>query len=246
VSRGRDLPTTTRAAKGTFAIQKAHASWALERGRNHDESEPANMGELPPLRAGIMDSGKECQPDGWLWKGAEKMTTEHQRTPEEEGFNRLLDEKWNLLSEDARELVGLAQLEAYKDNLVHNCDCHPLEYSMCMEDMVRLAGELGDQEREFIAEVGRAATAAAAALDPEDKRPAGHKVCMGDVHRFYDMVSGMIEEALEPKTDREREEARRGLWMGYADFEVRLERNSAQAEEQVSGQVPHDPDDIPF
>ena len=41
------------------------------------------------------------------------MTTEHQLTPEEEAFNRLLHEKQNLLSEDARELVGLAQREAY-------------------------------------------------------------------------------------------------------------------------------------
>ena len=174
------------------------------------------------------------------------MTTEHQLTPEEEAFDRLLDEKRPLLSDNARELLGLALDEAYKINLVSSYSYQPLEYFMGMEDMVRLAGELGDQEREFSAEVGCAATAAAAALDPEDKRPAGYRVCIGDVHRYFDMVSGMIEEALEPKTDREREEVRVGLWMDYADFERRSERGSAQAHQQAPGQVPLETDDIPF
>ena len=174
------------------------------------------------------------------------MTTEHQLTPEEEAFDRLLDEKWTLLSEYARELIGLALHEAYKDNLIRTYCYQPLEYYMGMEDMVRLADELGDQDREFSAEVGHAAAAAAAALDPEDKRPAGHKVCIGDVHRYYDMVSGMILEALEPKTDREREEARVGLWMDYADFERGIERDPAQARQRAPVQGPLDIDDIPF
>ena len=174
------------------------------------------------------------------------MTTEHQRTPEEEAFDRLLDEKWTLLSEHARELIGLAQHEAYKYNLIRSYAYQPFEYFMGMEDMVRLACELGDQDREFSAEVGRAATAAAAALNPEDEGPAGHRVCIGDVHRYYDMVSGMIEEALKPKTDREREEARVGLWVDYADLERRIERDSAQARQQAPVQVPLDIDDIPF
>lgn len=174
------------------------------------------------------------------------MTTEHQLTPEEEAFDRLLDEKWMLLSEYARELIGLALHEAYKDNLIRTYCYQPLEYYMGMEDMVRLAGELGDQDREFIAEVERAATAAAAALDPEDERPAGHRVCIGDVHRYYDMVSAMIVEALKPKTDREREEARVGLWMDYADFEKQIERNSAQARQRAPVQAALDIDDIPF
>ena len=166
------------------------------------------------------------------------MTTEHQRTPEEEAFHRLLDEKWSLLSEYARELIGLAQDEAYKDNLIKTYLYYPPEYHMGMADMIRLAGELGDQDREFVAEVGRAAAAAAAALDAEDERPA--------VQGYYDMVSGMIKKALEPRTDREREEARVGLWMDYADLERRIERDSAQARQQAPVQVPLDIADIPF
>ena len=174
------------------------------------------------------------------------MQTEYKRTREEEAFYRLLDEKQSLLSEDALKLVGLAQHEAYKYNLVSNYAYQPVEYFMGMEDMVRLAGELGDQEREFIATVGRAATAAAAAIDPEDERPAGYKVCGGDVHYYYEMVSGMIEKALGPKTHREREEARVGLWMDYADYERRIARDSVKVQEQAPGQETLDLDDIPF
>jgi len=174
------------------------------------------------------------------------MTTELEWTPEEEAFDRLLDEKRSLLSEDALQLIGQAQHEAYKYNLVRNYAYQSFEYFMGMEDMVRLAGELSDQEREIIAAVGRAASAAAAAIDPEDETPVGHKVCRRDVHDYYEMVSGMIEKALEPKTDREREEARVGLWVDYADLEGRIERNSAQVQQQAPGQVPLDLNDIPF
>jgi hypothetical protein len=174
------------------------------------------------------------------------MTTEHQLTPEEEAFDRLLDEKWPLLSEEARELIGLARHEAYKFNLVSSYAYQPFEYFMGMEDMVRLAGALGDQDREFSVEVGRAAAAAAAALDPEDERSAGHRVCIGNVHDYYIVVSGMIEAALEPKTDREREEARAGLWIDYADFEKRIERDSAKVHQRAPVQAPLDMDDIPL
>jgi hypothetical protein len=49
----------------------------------------------------------------------------------------------------------------------------------------------------------------------------------GDVHDYCEMVSGMIEKALEPKTEHEREEARVELWVEYADFERRIRRDSA-------------------
>jgi hypothetical protein len=77
-----------------------------------------------------------------------------------------------------------------------------------MEDMVHLSGEISDQEREIIAAIGRTANTAAAAIDPDDERSAGHKVCGRDVRHYYEMVSGLIESALEPKTDRERKSFR--------------------------------------
>ena len=155
------------------------------------------------------------------------MSTEYRKTREEEAFERLLDEKRDLLSEDALELLGTAQYEAYKYNLVRTYSYQPFEYFMGMENMVRLSGELSYQEREIIVAVGRAAAAAAAAIDPEDERLAGYREYGGDVHDYYEMVSGMIEKALEPKTEHEREEARIGLWVEYADFERRIRRDSA-------------------
>lgn len=66
MSRGRSLPVTMSAAKRTFATQKARASWALKRGPKQDESDPVNSGRFTALCASVMDSGRECQPDGWL------------------------------------------------------------------------------------------------------------------------------------------------------------------------------------
>jgi uncharacterized protein YbjT (DUF2867 family) len=170
------------------------------------------------------------------------MQTEYERTPEEESFYQLLDATRGQLSGEALELIGIAQNEAYKYNLVRNYAYQVHEYYMAMEDMVRLSGEISDKEREIIAAIGRSATAAAAAIDPDDERPAGHKVCGGDVRDYYEMVSGMIESALEPKSVREREEARVRLWMDHADFEARIRLNSARAR----AQGPQDLDEYPF
>jgi hypothetical protein len=66
------------------------------------------------------------------------MATEYRKTQEEEAFERLLDEKRDLLSEDALKLVGTAQYEAYKYNFIKDYTYQPFEYFMGMEDMVRL------------------------------------------------------------------------------------------------------------
>jgi hypothetical protein len=174
------------------------------------------------------------------------MQTEYERTPEEESFYRLLDATRGLLSGDALKLVWIAQDEAYKYNLVWSYAYQPIEYYMAMEDMVHFSGEISDQEREIIAAIGRAANAAAAAIDPDDERPAGHKVCGRDVRHYHEMVSGMIESALEPKTDGEREEARVRLWMDHADFEARIRQDSAQVQPQAPDLAPQDLDDHPF
>jgi hypothetical protein len=179
------------------------------------------------------------------------MTTEYQRTREEDVFERLLDEKWGELSEEAHSIVRTAYVEAYKYNLVRSYSYQPFEYFMGMEDMVRLSGELGDHEREILLEVGRAAAAAAAVIDPEDKRPAGYRGYGWNVHHYYKMMSGMIEEALQPKTNAEREEARVGLWRDYANFEKQIEPDSRLSRERLAqrrlaGLEPEDLADCPF
>jgi hypothetical protein len=60
------------------------------------------------------------------------------------------------------------------------------------------------------------------------------------------MAASMIEEALKPETDMEREDARVGLWEDYADFRRRIMRDSAQAQRQASDPAPSDLDDHPF
>ena len=65
-SRERDLLVTMSAAKRTFATQKARASWTLEWGRKQDGMALRILKVLPPIRAGVMGSGTECQPDGRL------------------------------------------------------------------------------------------------------------------------------------------------------------------------------------
>jgi hypothetical protein len=56
------------------------------------------------------------------------MQTEYERTPEEESFYRLLDATRGLLSGDAlKQLVGIAQDEAYKYNLVRSYAYQPVE-----------------------------------------------------------------------------------------------------------------------
>ena len=66
MSRGRGLPVTMSAAKRTFATQKARASWTLEWGREQDGRALRILKVLPPIRASVMGSGRECQLNGRL------------------------------------------------------------------------------------------------------------------------------------------------------------------------------------
>ena len=56
------------------------------------------------------------------------MTTEHQTTPEEEAYQRLLDEVWETLSEPAQTVIEEAQSAAYATNMVHSYCFQPEEY----------------------------------------------------------------------------------------------------------------------
>jgi hypothetical protein len=141
-----------------------------------------------------------------LKRGAERMTTENRWTPEEEAFERLLDEKQGMLSEHALALVGTAHDEAYAKFLVKSHCYQPEEYVEAMEKMLGLAVELTDHEREVLAEISFAALNAAASIDPDDKTPAGgHRVLMVDVHWYYWTISDMIGHTLQKETEVERQ-----------------------------------------
>ena len=66
MSRERDPLVTMSAAKRTFATKNARALWTLDWGRKHDGRGLRISDVLTPIRAGVMGSGRDCQPDGWL------------------------------------------------------------------------------------------------------------------------------------------------------------------------------------
>jgi hypothetical protein len=130
-----------------------------------------------------------------------KMATEYQATPEEEAYGRLLEEKWELLSEAARTMANEARLAAYATYMVHGyCGFQQEEYEEAMEKMRVAAAELSGHECELLAKLWRAALAAAASIDSEDfETLAGYRVYSGDLHWYYRMLSGIVEKILEEK-----------------------------------------------
>src|SRR5829696_5721132 len=102
------------------------------------------------------------------------MTNEHRTTPEEEAYWRLLDEKWETLSEAARTVLREAEAAASVAKMVHNYCFQPEEYDEAMEKMRLAAVELSDRECELLAKIWRAALAAAASIDPSDERLVGY------------------------------------------------------------------------
>ncbi len=127
------------------------------------------------------------------------MNTEHQTTREEEAYWRLLEEAKSELSEAAGIVIRKAQLAAYATNMVRSYCFQPEEYDEAMENMRLAATQLTGRESELLATLWRAALAAAASIDPEDTTLVGHKVDRGDLHRYYRMLSGMVEKILEEK-----------------------------------------------
>ena len=145
------------------------------------------------------------------------MNTEYQTTREEEAYFRLLEEAKSELSEAAGIVIRKAQLAAYATNMVRSYCFQPEEYDEAMENMRLAATQLTGRESELLATLWRAALAAAASIDPEDTTLVGHKVDRGDLHRYYRMLSGMVEKILEEKklAELRKESEERGpvdLW----------------------------------
>jgi hypothetical protein len=137
------------------------------------------------------------------------MTTEHQTTREEKAYGRLLNEREDMLSEAVRTILSEAQSAAYAACMVHNYCFQPEEYDEAIEKMRLAAAKLTDREHQLLAKIWRAALAAAASVDADDYESlAGYKVCSGDLHYYYRMVSSMIEKTLQAK---KVDEHRRGL-----------------------------------
>jgi hypothetical protein len=73
-----------------------------------------------------------------------------------------------------------------------------------MEKMRRAAADLTGRDCEILAELVRAAKTAAASINADDYETlAGYRVYRGNLHRYYGMVSGMVEDILQEKKDAE-------------------------------------------
>lgn len=150
------------------------------------------------------------------------MTTEHLATQEEKAYEQLLDEIWEMLSEPARTVIGEAHSAAYAANMVRSYCFQPEEYDEAMEKMHSAGAEITDREYKLLAKLWRSALSAAASIDSEDfETLAGYGVYSGNLHWYYRMLSGMIEETLR-------------------------EKKEAVLQKKMAEQEPEDISDIPF
>jgi hypothetical protein len=124
-------------------------------------------------------------------------THEVEITPEEDAFGKLLKESEEVLSEAARTLFGETYIASYALYLSYNYSFGPEDYEDAIQKMRLEASRLTDRDREYLAAMVRACEAAASSIDPNDQTPAGYRVCRGDVHRRYQMMSYMVDDVLQ-------------------------------------------------
>ena len=124
------------------------------------------------------------------------MTTVHQKTQQEKDYRQFLDEYWEVLSEQARTLIGWAETTADAVHLTRNYSFQwPEEYDEAMNRMRLAAAILTERDQELLAKLWRAALAAAASIDADDFETfVGHQVHRGDLHEYYRMISDMVEK----------------------------------------------------
>lgn len=127
----------------------------------------------------------------------EIRTMIHKDTMEEKAYQSLLDQKLETLSEAAHSIIWEALTEAYKRYLVPPYCYGSKEYVEAMGKMRLAATRITRQERKILGEIVQAGLLAAASIDPEDRTLVGHKVDRGDLHWYYKMSSGMVDEVLQ-------------------------------------------------
>jgi len=147
-------------------------------------------GEVAPPESRILDNEVES-------RGAEKMTAEHQMTTEEETYQRLLAETWEMLSEAARTVFKEARSVAYKDYMVRSYGIQPQEIEAADEKMRLAAAELTEVDRVLLAKLVRAALVACASIDPFDYDTlTGYGTYGVNLHWYYRTTSDMVRDIL--------------------------------------------------
>ncbi len=126
-----------------------------------------------------------------------QTTNEYKPTQEEKALERLLEINKEVLSGAARIILREAMRAAYAENLINGHCFQPEEYDEALQKMRLAAAELTVRDRGLLAELVCAGKAAASSIDPDDETLAGHKVRRGDVHWYYGMAYGMVEEILQ-------------------------------------------------
>jgi hypothetical protein len=149
------------------------------------------------------------------------MTTEHQETQQEKAYIPFRDGFWQVLSEPARTLIGVAQDVAITENLDNYC-FQPEEYDEAMEEMRLAAARLTEREHKLLAKLWRIALAAAASIDPDDSETlAGYRADRGALHWYYRTVSGMVGTIVQ-------------------------EKNLAEVRKRIAELEPEDPENVQF
>jgi hypothetical protein len=105
-----------------------------------------------------------------------------------------------MLSEAARTVLTEAQLAAYATNMVRSYCFQPEEYDEAMEKMRLATAKITGYDHKMLVKHWCAALAAAASIDPEDfETSTGHRVYRANLHRYYRMLSRMVEKTLQKK-----------------------------------------------
>ncbi len=154
------------------------------------------------------------------------MTTEHQPTPEEKAYERLLDEVQERFSRPAEALFYRARDLAYAEHMIRNYIVDEEDFVEAEAKMSAVATALTDRDQEILTQIVRAARAAADSLDPEDyETVAGFRVHPGNLHDWYTLTADMVEHTLEEENAR---------------------RRAREDPENVRRRVREDPSNIPF
>jgi hypothetical protein len=120
----------------------------------------------------------------------------YQNTPEEEAYERLLEEKGTTLSEAARNAFEEAAKAAYKWNFVQWIIFDMEEYWITEKTRLAAAG-MTAQDRETLAELARASSLAALSIDSDDETPVARKVERRDIRKYHEMLSDMLNELIQ-------------------------------------------------
>jgi hypothetical protein len=152
-------------------------------------------GQLAGVESGSTIS--KARPATEVPKKTNDRTNGYPSTREEDALNQLVKMNKEAFSGAARTILQEADDAAYAHNLVYNCCFDTAGFEEAFEKMRLAATELTDRDRQLLAQIVSANKDAASSIDPDDETPAGHKVCLGDVHWYYSIFAGMVDEVLK-------------------------------------------------